>query len=109
MTTQLDDLDGKHSSAEKTSKGLHSEVDELTERLTEETRAKIAANNKMKQLQDEVERLNGQLEDEEEAKDGLQTKLVNINTQVRRGRGEEGEREGGRKAKMGKEGRKEEY
>lgn len=84
MAGQLEDLDGKSSSVEKASKSLREQVEELTDQLQEETRAKIAANNKQKQLQDEVERLNGQLEDEEEAKDALQNKLVATNAQVYR-------------------------
>ena len=82
MTTQLEELDGKYSSAEKGSKGLRDQVEELTEQLAEETRAKIAASNKLKQLQDEVEKLNGQVEDEEEAKESLQAKLVTMTSQV---------------------------
>ena len=57
-------------------------MEELTDQLAEETRAKIAANNKQKQLQDEVERLNTQLEDEEEAKDAIQAKMGTTNSQV---------------------------
>ena len=53
------------------------------DRLNEENRAKISANNKQKQLADEVERLNQQLEDEEEAKAALQAKLSQITQQVR--------------------------
>ena len=83
MSTQLEELDSKYSSGEKKCKNLLEQVEELTEQLAEETRAKIAANNKLKQLQDEVDRLNAQIEDEEEAKDGLQTKLVAMNSQVR--------------------------
>ena len=83
MAAQLEELDGKQSSSEKTIKNFQNQVEELHEQLAEETKAKIAANNKQKQLHDEVERLNGQLEDEEEAKDTLQAKLGTVNVQVR--------------------------
>ena len=76
------DLDSKKSSMEKSSKNLKEQVEELTDQVAEETKAKIAANYKLKQMQDEMERLQAQLEDEEEAKDGLQTKLVSTNSQV---------------------------
>lgn len=82
MTAQVEDLDVKNSTAERSVKSLKEQIDELQEKLSEETRAKIAANNKQKQLDDEVERLNGQLEDEEEAKTALQNKLVQVNQQV---------------------------
>lgn len=82
MAAQLEDLDTKSSLADKSSKNFKEQVEELTDQLAEETRAKIAANNKQKQLQDELERLSAQLEDEEEAKDALQTKLVATNSQV---------------------------
>lgn len=82
MTTQLEELDGKKSSAEKSVKNLKEQVEELSEQVKEETRVKIIASNKQKQLQDEVERLNGQLEDEEEARGALQLKIVQNTTQV---------------------------
>ena len=83
MSAQAEDLDLKNSTAERNVKSLKEQIEELQDKLSEETRAKIAASNKMKQLDDEVERLNGQLEDEEEAKTALQNKLVQINQQVR--------------------------
>ena len=83
VTAQSEDLDLKNSTAERNVKSLKEQIEELQDKLSEETRAKIAASNKMKQLDDEVERLNGQLEDEEEAKTALQNKLVQINQQVR--------------------------
>ena len=86
----MEDLDAKNSTAEKAAKGLREQVEELTEQLAEETRAKIAASNKQKQMADEVERLNGQVEDEEEAKDALQGKLGAANSQVGRGGGVSG-------------------
>ncbi len=67
---------------DKTVKNLKDQVEELTDQVSEETKAKLAANNKVKHLQDELERLQGQLEDEEEAKDAVQTKLVSTNSQV---------------------------
>ena len=82
VTAQAEDLDLKNSTAERNVKSLKEQIDELQDKLSEETRAKIAASNKMKQLDDEVERLNSQLEDEEEAKTGLQNKLVQMNQQV---------------------------
>ena len=82
MTTQLEDLDVKNSTAERSVKSLKDQIDELQDKLSEETRAKIAASNRQKQLEDEVERLNNQLEDEEEAKSSLQNKLVQVNQQV---------------------------
>ena len=82
MTAQAEDLDLKNSTAERSVKSLKEQIEELQDKLSEETRAKIAASNKQKQLEDEVERVNGQLEDEEEAKTGLQSKLVQINQQV---------------------------
>lgn len=81
-TAQAEDLDLKNSTAERNVKSLKEQIEELQDKLSEETRAKIAANNKQKQLEDEVERLNAQLEDEEEAKTGMQNKLVQINQQV---------------------------
>ena len=82
LTGQVEELDGKNSTAERSVKSLKEQLEELQEKMTEETRAKIAANNRQKQLDDEVERLNAQLEDEEEAKSALQTKLVQVNQQV---------------------------
>ena len=108
MTAQLEDLDAKHSSADRSARSLKEQLEEaqvrrhpfslqavsshssfsssflvIQERLTEENRAKISANNKQKQLSDEVERLNQQLEDEEEAKAALQNKLAQITQQVK--------------------------
>jgi myosin protein heavy chain len=83
VSAQAEDLDLKNSTAERSVKSLKEQIEELQDKLSEETRAKIAASNKMKQLDDEKERLNGQLEDEEEAKTALQNKLVQINQQVR--------------------------
>ena len=82
MSLQLEDLDTKKSSSEKSTKNLKGQVEELTDQLAEETRAKIAANNKQKQMADELERLNTQLDDEEEAKDSIQTKMIATNSQV---------------------------
>ena len=82
VSAQAEELDLKNSTAERNVKSLKEQIEELQDKLSEETRAKIAASNKMKQLDDEVERLNGQLEDEEEAKTALQNKLVQINQQV---------------------------
>ena len=50
--------------------------------MSEESRLKIAAQNKMKQLQEEVEHLSQQVEDEEEAKTALQNKLMQLTQQV---------------------------
>ena len=82
LTGQLEDLDRKQSTSEKSAKNLNEQLEELREQLQEETRAKIAGSNKNKQLADEIERLNAQLEDEEEAKNSLQSKLVQLNQQV---------------------------
>lgn len=50
LNAQLEELDRKCSSAEKSSKNQREEAEELQERLADETRAKLAANNKQKQL-----------------------------------------------------------
>ena len=52
------------------------------EQLAEETRHKIAANNKAKSLASDVDHLQQQVEDEEEAKQALQTKLAALTQQV---------------------------
>ena len=54
----------------------------LQEQVAEETRQKIAANNKAKTLASDVDHLQQQVEDEEEAKQAFQTKLVAITQQV---------------------------
>ena len=82
LSAQLEDLDRKHSSADRQVRGLKEQLEEAQERLSEETRAKITISNKQKQLSDEVERLNQQLEDEEEAKTAVQNKLMQITQQV---------------------------
>ena len=52
------------------------------EQLAEETRQKIAANNKAKSLASDVDHLQQQVEDEEEAKQALQGKLTALTQQV---------------------------
>ena len=85
MNGQVEDLDRKYSSAERQAKGFKEQLEEVQDRLSDETRIKIAGSNKQKHLADEVERLNQQLEDEEEAKNALQSKLMQVTQQVRRG------------------------
>lgn len=54
----------------------------LQEQLAEETRLKIAANNKAKGLASDVDHLQQQVEDEEEAKQAFQNKLITLTQQV---------------------------